>query len=56
MIKKKIKELLSELKKLKVQTVLILGYIKRNVCKIFHSCTKLIASDSDINNALIPVH
>ena len=49
MIKNKLKELLSELKKFKVQTVLVIEYKKRNDCKIFHSGTKLIASDSDID-------
>ena len=51
MIKNKLKELLSELKKFKVQNILILYYKKRNDHKIFHSCTKLIASDSDIDEA-----
>ena len=51
MIKNKLKELLSELRKFKVQTILVLEYKKRNGCKIFHSCTKLIASDSDIDEA-----
>ena len=37
MIKHKLEELLSELKKFKVQTVLVLDYKKRNDCKIFHS-------------------
>ena len=49
MIKNKLKELLSELKKFKVQTILVLDYKKRNNCKIFHSSTKLITSDSDID-------
>ena len=49
MIKNKLKELLSELKKFKVQTRLVLEYKKRNNRKIFHSRTKLIASDSDID-------
>ena len=44
MIKKKLRELLSELKKFKVQTILVLHYKKRNDCK-------LIASDSDIEEA-----
>ena len=48
MIKNKLKELLSELKKFKVQTILVLGYNKRNDCKIFHSSAQLIASGSDI--------
>ena len=52
MIKKKLKESLSELKKFKVQKKLFLGYNKkRNHCKIFHSSTKLVASDSDIYEA-----
>ena len=45
----KLKEQLSESKKFKVQTILILDYKKRNDCKIIHSSTKLIASDSDID-------
>ena len=53
MIKHKLEELLSELKKFKVQTVLVLDYKKRNDCKIFHSSAKLIASDSDIDEAFI---
>ena len=47
-IKNKSKELLSELKIFKVQIILVLGYKKRNDCKVFHSCAKPIASDSDI--------
>ena len=45
MIENKLKQLFSELKKFKVQTILVLDYKKRNDCKIFHSSTKLIASD-----------
>ena len=45
MIKNKLKELLSELKKFKVQAILVLDYKKRNDHKIFHSSTKLTASD-----------
>ena len=45
MIKNKLKELLSELKKCKVQTILFLEYKKRSDHKIFHSSAKLIASD-----------
>ena len=52
MIKSKLKELLSDLKKFKVQTILALNYKKRNNHKIFHSFTKLIASNSDIDKAL----
>ena len=55
-IKNKLKGLLSELKKLKVQTVLVLDYKKRNYRKIFHSCTWLIASDSDIDKAIKSMH
>ena len=47
MIKSKLKEFLSEFKKFKVQTILVLDYKKRNDCKIFHSSTNLIASNSD---------
>ena len=36
MIKNKLKEMLSELKKFKVQAILILDYKKRNDAKIFH--------------------
>ena len=50
-IKTKIKELLENFKKIKVQTVIVLGYKKRNDCKIFHSCTKLTAIHSDIDEA-----
>ena len=56
MIKNKLKELLSEFKKFKVQTILVLEYKKRNDCKIFHSCTKLISSDSDIDEAFKSMH
>ena len=50
------KELLNELEKFKVQTVLILDYKKINYCKIFHSSTKLIASDLDIVEAFKSMH
>ena len=50
-IKNKLKELQSELKKFKVQTILVLDYKKRNDHKIFYSSAKLIASDSDIDEA-----
>ena len=55
-IKNKLKGFLSELKKFKVQRVLVLGYKKRSYRKIFHSCTKLIASDSDIDKKFKSVH
>ena len=44
-IKNKLKVLLNELRKFKVGTVLALDYKKRNDSQIFHSCTKLIASE-----------
>ena len=56
MIKNKLKELLSELKKFKIQTLLVIEYRKRNDCKIFHSSVKLIVSDSDIDKAFNPMH
>ena len=55
-VSKVLKELLTELKKLKAQPVLVLDYKKRNDCKIFHSSTKLIASDSDIVEAFKSMH
>ena len=51
MIKSKLKELLSELKKFKVLTILVLNCKKKNDRKIFHSSTKLITSDLDIDEA-----
>ena len=56
MIKNKLKELLSELKKFKVQIILVVECNKRNDSKIFHSCTKLIASDLDIDEAFKSIH
>ena len=44
MMNSKLKELLSEIKKFKVQAILVLEYKKRNDCKIFHLSAKLIAS------------
>ena len=55
-IKTKLKALLNELKTFKVQTILVLDYKKRNDCKIFHSSTRLIASDSGIDEALKSMH
>ena len=52
LIKNKLEELISELKNLKAQTILVLEYKKRNDLKIFHSSAKLIASDSDTDEAL----
>ena len=56
MIKIKLKEFLSELKKFKVEAILIVDYKKRNDCKIFHSSAKVVASDSDIDEALKSIH
>ena len=56
MIKNNLKELLSELKKLKVETTLVLEYKKRNGRKIFHSSVKLAASDSDTDEAFKSMH
>ena len=55
-IKNNLKELLADLKKFKVQTILALEYNKRNDHKIFHLSAKLIASDSDIEEAFESVH
>ena len=56
MIKSKLKELLSELKKFKVQTILVVEYKKRNDFNIFHSSAKLIASDSDTDEVHASKH
>ena len=56
MIKNKLKELLSELKKFTVQTILVLEYRKGNDCKIFHSNVKLLGSDSDTDEAFKFIH
>ena len=55
-IKNKLKELFSELKKFKIQTVLVLDCKKRNDCKIFYSSTKLIASNLAIDKAFTSMH
>ena len=55
-IKNKLKYLLSKLKKFTVQKILVLDYKKRNHCKIFHSSAKLVASNSDIEEALKSMH
>ena len=55
-IKSKLKQWLSELKIFKVQTILVLEYKKINDRKIFHSSTKLIASDPDIDEAFKSMH
>ena len=56
MTKNKSKKLLSELKKFKFQTILVLDYKKKNDHKIFHLSTKLIASDFDINKTFKSMH
>ena len=48
--------MLSELKHFEVQTTSVLDYEKRNNHKIFHSSAKLIASDSDIEEAFKSMH
>ena len=55
-IEHKLNELLSDSKKFKVWTVLVLGYNKLNDRKIIHSSAKLIARDSDIDEAFISMH
>ena len=56
MIKNKLKELLSELKNFKVQTILILYYKKGNDCKTFHSSAKLTACVSENGEAFKSMH
>ena len=48
--------MLHELKKFKVQIILVLEYNKRNDCKTFHSSAKLIPSDSDLDEAFKSMH
>ena len=55
-IKNKLKELLTELKKFKFQTILSLDHKKRNGFKIFHPSTELIANDLDIDEAFKSMH
>ena len=55
-IKNNLKELLRELEKFNVQTILVLDYKKRNDCKIFHWSTKLIVNDSDIDETFKSMH
>ena len=49
-------KLLSELKTFKVQTILVLDYKKRSDHKIFHLSIKLIAIDSNIDEAFKSMH
>ena len=55
-IKNKLQELQNELKEFKVQTILVLEYKHRNDCKIFHSSTKPITTDSDIDETFKSMH
>ena len=48
--------MLSELKKFKIETLLVLDSKKRNDHKIFHSSTKLIPSVSDVDETFISMH
>ena len=56
MIKSKLKELLCEFKKFKVQTIWVLDYKKRNDHRIFDSRAKLIVSDSHTDEAFKSMH
>ena len=56
MTKNELKELLSELKKVKDLRILVLEYKKRNDRKICHSRIKLITSDSYIDEAFKSMH
>ena len=49
MIKNKLKELLSELKRSKIEKILVLDCKKENDCKTFHLSAKLIAHDLHID-------
>ena len=55
-IETKLKEFLSELTKFIFQTILILGYKRRNDHKTFYSNTKLIASESNIDETFQSMH
>ena len=56
MINNKLKALLRELKKFKVQEILLVECKKINYHKIFHLCTKLIARDLNIDEAFKSAH
>ena len=56
MIKNKLKEFLSKLKKSKIQAILPLEHKKRNDGKNFHLSVKLIARDSDVDKAIKSMH
>ena len=53
MVKNKLKEFSGNFKG---QAVLVLDYKKRNDRKIIHSSTKIIASDSDIDESFKTMH
>ena len=55
-VKNKLKGLLNELKKFKVQTTLFLDYKKRGNSQTFYSCIKITASDLDIDEAFKSMH
>ena len=55
-IKNKLGELLSALKKFKAQSMLVLKYKNRNDNKIIHSGSKLIPSDSNIDQEFKSKH
>ena len=48
--------MLRELKKFKIQAILVREYKNTSDCKIFHSSVKLILSDSDIDEAFKSMH
>ena len=55
-IKYKLKELINELKKFRVYSILILEYKKRNYHETFESTTKRVASDSETDEAFKSMH
>ena len=55
-IKTKLKSLLNQLKKFKVQAALVLDYKIRNDSQMFHSCAKLTGSDLAIDEAFKSMH
>ena len=44
------------MKKFNAQTILVLDYKKRNDCNIFHSSAKLIATNSDTDEAFKSIY
>ena len=56
MIKYKLKKFLSELKKFKIETTLVLEHKRRNDLKTFHASFKLIANYSDTDKAFKSMH